>query len=367
MKNLYKKLIALVALTVIGCTADDVENRPVVEPITTPELQAPQTDTQYILLEDNGDKDADRFVWSAAKYSESVVVNYSLLMDVKDGNFSNPQTLATTEGVTNAAVLVKDLNQAAIELGAIPGETKEFNVIIKSTVSGGVAMKSQKPITISIKAYSGLIEYPFTDWYLVGDATSAGWDNNNKNQPLFRNGSNAKEYKFTGFFKKGYFKLLSNLGNWTPMYGKGSGNTIVYRGTNDPDPDSFEILSDGYYTFTMNVETLTYTLVAFDATFSSTYDTVGIIGSSTPNGWDASTAMTKSTFDPHLWKIDLLPLNDGEAKFRANNAWDVNWGSNTAFSGYGTQGGANIPVTKSKYKIYFNDLDGSYLMIPNQQ
>jgi hypothetical protein len=28
--------------------------------------------------------------------------------------------------------------------------------------------------------------------------------------------------------------------------------------------------------------------------------------------------------------------------------------------------GDNIPVTKSKYKIYFNDLDGSYLMIPNQ-
>jgi hypothetical protein len=34
------------------------------------------------------------------------------------------------------------------------------------------------------------------------------------------------------------------------------------------------------------------------------------------------------------------------------------------FSGGGT--GDNIPVTKSKYKIYFNDLDGSYLMIPNQ-
>jgi hypothetical protein len=29
--------------------------------------------------------------------------------------------------------------------------------------------------------------------------------------------------------------------------------------------------------------------------------------------------------------------------------------------------GDNIPVTKSKYKIYFNDLDGSYLMIPNQE
>ncbi|TRX15923.1 DUF5116 domain-containing protein, partial [Flavobacterium franklandianum] len=44
------------------------------------------------------------------------------------------------------------------------------------------------------------------------------------------------------------------------------------------------------------------------------------------------------------------------------------WGGNTAFSGFpnnGTSGG-DLPVAKSKYKIYFNDLDGSYLMIPNQ-
>jgi hypothetical protein len=54
----------------------------------------------------------------------------------------------------------------------------------------------------------------------------------------------------------------------------------------------------------------------------------------------------------------------GEANsVRANDAWDVSWGGKAAFSG-GT--GDNIPVTKSKYKIYFNDLDGSYLMIPNQ-
>jgi hypothetical protein len=39
----------------------------------------------------------------------------------------------------------------------------------------------------------------------------------------------------------------------------------------------------------------------------------------------------------------------------ANDAWDVSLGGKAAFSGGGT--GDNIPVTKSKYKIYFNDLD----------
>jgi hypothetical protein len=102
------------------------------------------------------------------------------------------------------------------------------------------------------------------------------------------------------------------------------------------------------------------TYISYTGSTATTYTTVGVIGSSTPKGWDASTAMAKS-FDAHL---DIDRLFDGEAKFRANDAWDVSWGGKAAFSGGGT--GDNIPVTKSKYKIYFNDLDGSYLMIPNQ-
>jgi hypothetical protein len=39
--------------------------------------------------------------------------------------------------------------------------------------------------------------------------------------------------------------------------------------------------------------------------------------------------------------IRVTSLNDGEAKFRANDAWDVSW--EAAFSG-GEQGD-NIPVT----------------------
>jgi hypothetical protein len=57
--------------------------------------------------------------------------------------------------------------------------------------------------------------------------------------------------------------------------------------------------------------------------------------------------MAKSTFDAQT-----------TFKAKIQSKWD------SLISGGGT--GDNIPVTKSKYKIYFNDLDGSYLMIPNQ-
>lgn len=369
MKNNYKILIAFLSVLLVSCNADDVESRPVIESVSTPELLAPETAKQYVLTEENGTNEVDRFVWSAAKYSDNVVVGYTLLIDKKDGDFENALTLATTSNTTQVAIVVKNLNQAAIELGAEPGVPTLFDVKIKSSVSGGVPMISEKSITISINAYSGLIAYPFTDWYLIGSAVAGGWDNNatTVHQPLFRSGTDTNVYKFTGYFNAGEFKFISTLGSWLPQLGKGSDNTKIAIKTlsAESDPNTFVITTAGYYTFTMNTNTLEASLVAYNATAAANYATVGIIGSSTANGWDASTAMTQSGFNTHVWSLGVTALNDGEAKFRANNAWDVSWGGSKAFSGGGTAD--NIPVTKSKYKIYFNDLDGSYLMIPNQE
>lgn len=149
------------------------------------------------------------------------------------------------------------------------------------------------------------------------------------------------------------------------MYG-GSAGALAYRGVDsDPDPASFVIAANGYYTFKMDVKELTYTLQPYNASATPTYSTVGIIGSGTSKGWDASTPMIKSSFNAHIWSLGVTSLNDGEMKFRANDAWEVSWDVKTPFAGVST--GDNIPVAKSKYVIYFNDLDGSYLMIPNQE
>ncbi|MFA9190584.1 SusE domain-containing protein [Flavobacterium sp. FZUC8N2.13] len=372
MKNISKILIAFISILAVSCNADDVDNRPILESVSAPEMTLPTTGKEYVLTEEAANNEADVFTWTAAEYSNDVVVTYSLMMDVKDGDFTNAQTLATTNDVTQAAVTVKSLNQAAIELGAVPGTAKLFDVKLKCSVSGGVPMETEETITISVTTYSGLVAYAFTDWYLVGDATVAGWDPNKGNQPLFRSGTNPKLYKYTGYFKVGAFKVISSLGSWIPMYGMGASGTLAYRGTDaDADPATFNIATAGYYTFTMNTQTLTYTLVSYDASAATNYSVIGFIGSSrtgTEAGWGDDTDMIQSTFDPHIWTL-TISLFDGKGKFRANNAWDVNWGGDTAFSGYTANGasGGDIPVAKSKYKVYFNDLDGSYLMLPNQQ
>ncbi len=371
LKNISKILIAFISILAVSCNADDVDNKPILEHISAPEMILPVTGKALVLTEENANNEADLFKWTAAEYSHDVVVTYTLMMDVKDGDFTNAQTLASTSDISQASISVKTLNQAAIELGAVPGTAKLFDVKVKCSVSGGVPMETEETITISINTYSGLVAYPFTDWYLVGDATVAGWDNNKGNQPLFRSGTNLKLYKFTGYFKVGAFKAISTLGSWIPMYGMGAGGSLAYRGTDaDADPASFNIPTAGYYTFTMDLQTLTYTLVPYNASVATNYTVIGYIGSSrtgTEAGWGDDTDMIQSTFDSHIWTLNIS-LFDGKGKFRANNAWDVNWGGDTAFSGYTANGagGGDIPVSKSKYKVYFNDLDGSYLMLPNQ-
>ncbi|MFB9078462.1 SusE domain-containing protein [Flavobacterium procerum] len=366
MKNIYKVLIAFIGVLAVSCNADAVDERPILDTVLAPEITAPTTGQNYVLDVEKASEEVAKFKWSAAEYSNTVSIRYSLLIDKKGGDFTGAKVLeATTNNVTEVSVLAKDLNQAAIDLGGVPEVAAQYDVKITSNVSSGFVQVSKGLISITVTPYVGKVDYKFDDWYLVGDASASGWDNNKGNQILFRSATNANEYKFTGFFKKGVFKAIKNLGSWAPMYG-GKDGSLIYRATEgDADPASFEIAADGYYTFVMDVQKLTYKLTPYAAGATATvYNTVGIIGDATAKGWDASTPMVKSAFNAHIWTLGVTSLNDGGMKFRANDAWDVSWGGSTAFSGGGN--GENIPVAKSKYLIYFNDLDGSYVMIPNQ-
>ena len=84
---------------------------------------------------------------------------------------------------------------------------------------------------------------------------------------------------------------------------------------------------------------------------------VGLIGTATAGGWGADTPMTQVT--DSTWTLDVS-LFAGEAKFRANGAWDINWGAKDFPTGTGVQGGPNIPVFAGDYTVTFNSNSGAY-------
>lgn len=89
------------------------------------------------------------------------------------------------------------------------------------------------------------------------------------------------------------------------------------NGTLSTDGGAGNLTADrGLYWAEVNVSDLTYKL--------SPISTLGLIGNATPLGWDGSTALTPS--EDFLTWTATVDLTEGEFKFRANDAWDIDFG-----------------------------------------
>lgn len=320
------------------------------------------------LIKDLAEEQAFTLVWEDAGYNINTPITYAIEAGLGGTNFEttldDPVIATTSDRFYNWTI--EELNNLAIELGIEPDTEGAIDLrVISSIGSNGGNSITSNVTSLTVTPYPTIL--PQKNLFLVGNATAAGWENNNNNPPLVRDPNNQNVYKFTGKFLGGgdiAFKFLEVLGQWQPQWGL-SGGSLTSSVILGSDPDTFSVAAEGYYTIDVNIEDLTHTINTFDAGSATDYTAqgIGIIGDSTPGGWDNDTDLTQSTFDSHLWYINGIVLTNGEAKFRANNAWDVNWGSDTALTGYGTMGGANIPVAAGTYNVWFNDIDGSYVFI----
>lgn len=132
----------------------------------------------------------------------------------------------------------------------------------------------------------------------------------------------------------GEFKFTSEK-SWDGVnYGAGAKD-----GTLSTDGGAGNLKAEkGFYLLKANISSLTWSAVLIQ--------TFGLIGSATDGGWDTSTPMT---FDAAKSEYSITAtLKDGELKFRANDAWDVNLGGDPEHL---TFGGANIAVKAGTYKI----------------
>jgi hypothetical protein len=104
--------------------------------------------------------------------------------------------------------------------------------------------------------------------------------------------------------------------------------------------DGDGIIADdlGYHLLTADIEALTYSMEAY---------MIGLVGSATPNGWDAPDQ--KMDYNPAngTWYI-TLDLIDGHIKFRKNDGWAWNLGGTPDNL---TQGGDDIPISAGNYTI----------------
>lgn len=351
-------LAVLVFLGIMSCQDRELIT---IEPESAPIVM--DLSTQNLVLDPNFPSNpAITVSWDPAKFNVPVETKYSVEISATEGFETKEVVGSTTQSVTHLSFSNVQMNNAAKKIGFVPGVAQKMYFRVVSFIGVNDYEQVSNVTSLMITPYLAAPIYNFVDLYLVGDATAAAWDNNSDNKnllPLLKTAED-NQYTFTGFFKQGGFKMIKVKGSWDAQFGLGAASGML---SIDGGSGNIPVAADGYYKLTVNTADLTYTFEP--ATVSTTtYDNISIIGNVNGN-WDTDTQLTQSTFDPHVWSIHSVSLKEGEFKFRANNAWDVSWGTNAAFFGTAVQGGDNIPLgAEWTYDVYFNDATGAYTIIP---
>ena len=290
--------------------------------------------------------DTVKFSWSAADFGVKTEVNYS----IEVATAAAPEAKVTvTSGLTTtaAAVPYEALNAILfndLKLADGVAEDVVFNVVAQVGVYAPVYSNK---VTVSAKVTAAEKEYPkltvagsyaYNSWspgkgQFVFDFD--GTDTKYSGMIDFGEDVSALEFKFVGsawgeneFSSPKDAEQAAEAAELTLVAGGGD-NITAYR--------------------THRFVSLTLDKATPKVTKNFSFNTLGVIGDATPTGWDSDTDMTFNA-EKQKFYVDIT-LVDGTIKFRANDAWDVNWGG---AAGALVSGGDNIAVAAGNYRIYVN-------------
>lgn len=358
MKNIYKIFFAFISVLAISCNGDAVDERPILEAITAPEITAPQSGKQYVLTEDNASSIAETFKWSAGVYSTDVVVKYTVLMDKKGGDFTAAKAIAATSNATEASVLVVDLNKAAAALGAVPEVEALYDVKVVSNVSGSLPMASKTPLTIAITTYKPAVANNCPNQYAVGAGIpSAGW---NWNSPLVLI-CNDQILNATADLVNDSFRFFTTSGDWNsgrnyPWY-VSAGYKISSSLVNAADGDqNFRFIgTPDKYRIKIDEVSKTLTVAQGETPEKSNW----LVGDATPGGWSWS-GNNETEFpliSNNVFEVPITLTQDKSFRvFLANDGTDNgNWGTSHNYPYY-----ANAGYVISPELVNANDGDSNF-------
>ncbi len=348
-KNIFLFTLALGLIALSGCNGE-IDKVYISENPTGPELLGPASPGGLAFVKADAEN-LITFDWSAADYGFDASITYTVQMSLTE-DFASPATLVSNQGLTGTAV-VGDINSILIARGlAIGVETTVYCRVISSVAAVLEPMVSTG-LSYAVTPYEALPDFPML--YVPGEYQ--GWAPGDVNGRIYSYGSNniyEGIVRFVDTDASGTvaFKITSDPDwdhtNW--------GGTITDgEGVLDPTGGDYTI-APGVYKITVDKDALTIKLV-------KTEDW-GIIGSAIPPyDWSVDIDMFYNG-QRKMWEItgDFL---GAEFKFRADDAWAVNFGD-TGGDGSLEQDGSNIPLAADgNYTIRLDAVEKTYKILLN--
>ena len=353
MKKLLYSILALAGLTMASCTQEHIDVQYIPENAVAPTLG----EIQGCALEDGG---ADIVVeYTKADFGVATNQVHNLYVS-KSEDMADMKKAKATFGDTTITMTQADINIAALDFAAAGEEVEMYFAIVanlntdKGAAVAGTELQSNV-VKATFKSFVAdiLPTEKFDKVWVIGNY--CGWAHD-KTQFLF-------DYNATGTTYSGIVDFagadgvsmaadgfkLTGVAGWDDTCNWGE-ETVAEAAD---EPASIQLITGGgskdikrfakrFYGFEFDKTTLVLKK-------SWGADQIGIIGL---NGdWETDIVME---YNPKWTRFyaDIEAPADTEMKFRADAAWDLNWGVDCA------QGGGNIPVAAGNYRVYFNPVAG---------
>ena len=277
-----------------------------------------------------------------------------------DAEFTNPITLGSTDQ-SNFSMTVEDFNNAITNAGV----TSFRDVAIYMRVNSGTTVTN----TILLLVTTYPVNAPTFTGVADGDAFVLSIANNDAvavtvgwNDPILDSTLNLDiEYILEAALPNTNFATaieagrVSNMNSIT-LTNAQLNNVAIQAGIPVDTAGDLELRVRSIITDAASgsiLERIATTVTINVTTYLTVLDlstTWGVVGSAA-NNWGATPDLPFFKTDVDGVLAAYVTLTDGEIKFRENNDWANNLGSNSSNGGALTQGGGNITVSAGAYKI----------------
>jgi len=336
MKKLFLSTIAIGLLAFTAC--EDSVGPTVQTEGDAPVVTSHSGGESYVLNENEGDEELFTLSWDAPDFGFPAAITYYVEMDVDGSDFEDPSRLTETRQ-TSVSFTVSQVNSRLISAGVPAGIESEIPMRIRAHISDSVPDRISETFVLGLTPYDVTIE--FEEIYVPGSYQAASGYTNDWSPadapPLTSEGGDQYE-GYVYFADDGFQFKFTDERTWDLNWGDDGADGTLQQNGADIDMDNA-----GYYKMNVDLSNLTYEYLRTDW---------GLIGDATADGWDSDQDME---YDPEdkVWRI-TTDLTTGYIKFRANDDWDLNYGSDAA-DGNLQEGGADIPVDEAgNYTVELN-------------
>lgn len=315
--------------------------------VESPSFTSSPAGQSLVLMEENSEDVAFELEWLKPGVGFRAPAEYTIEVAEAGTDFATPATLLRTNS-NSVSVTVGELNNTLLAAGFPVNVESNIDLRVVADINDNVEVLQSSAVSFTVTPYYVDVSYP--QIYVPGGyqaASGYGSDWTPADAPPLTSLQDNNRYEGYVYMANAdnYFKFTEER-DWDLNWGTPDNNGNLEEGGIGND---LYLANAGYYKMNVNINTLTYTIL----------DTQwGVIGDATPGGWGADTDMT---YDPaeKTWSVDIT-LSAGELKFRANDAWDLDYGDNEG-DGFLDQGGGNIAVPASgNYTVVLNLSEAPY-------